>query len=146
MWTPDLFTAIANKNLVPHLRRILLRPQRPQHHLQLQPQGTLEMPRKMTEGRKMMEKMLQTLRDWLKLISAAEADDEDDSDNKSETTTPAPQNSSSMTHLTQYLKENPYPGAELGFYWKGGIAKLEETLAAYELLSESPRRSDNEVA
>jgi len=79
----------------------------------------------------MMEKMLQTLRDWLKLISAAaEADDEDDSDNKSETTTPAPQNSSSMTHLTQYLKENPYPGdpaapTELGFNWKGGIAKLE---------------------
>jgi hypothetical protein len=91
------------------------------------------------------------------LISAAEADDED---NERETTTPAPQNSS-LTNGASGLNTSGkiliplkdlfiYPGdpaapTELEFYWKGGIAKLEETLAVYELLSESPRH-DNEAA
>jgi hypothetical protein len=92
-----------------------------------------------------------------KLISAAEADDRDD--NESETTTPAHQNSSTMNSTSGLNTSRKiliplkdlfiYPGdpaapTELEFYWKGGIAKLEETLAAYELLSESPRRLDNE--
>jgi hypothetical protein len=89
-----------------------------------------------------------------KLISAAEADDEDNE-------SPAPQYSSS-TNSTSGLNTLRkiliplkdlfvYPGdpaapTELEFYWKGGIVKLEETLAAYELLSKSPRHSDNEAA
>ncbi|KAF8485664.1 hypothetical protein F5888DRAFT_277591 [Russula emetica] len=94
-----------------------------------------------------------------KLISAAEADDEDN--NESETTTPVPQNSSSTKSTSGPNTSRKiliplkdlfiYPGdpaapTELEFYWKGGIAKLEETLAAYELLLESPRHSDNEAA
>jgi len=36
-----------------------------------------------------------------------------------------------------YPKDLTVP-TELEFYWRGGIAKLEETLAAYKLLLESP--------
>jgi hypothetical protein len=94
-----------------------------------------------------------------KLISAAEADDKDN--NESETTTPVPQNSSSTNSISGPNTSRKiliplkdlfiYPGdpaapTELEFYWKGGIAKLEETLAAYELLLESPRHSDNKAA
>jgi hypothetical protein len=90
-----------------------------------------------------------------KLISAAEADDRDDDNNSG--TIHTLQNSSSapasgsctskkalipLKDLLIYPSDPAVP-TKLEFYWKGGITKLEETLMAYEPLSEMGRYSND---
>jgi len=87
------------------------------------------------------------------LILAADEDDSNDEDNSA--VMPTANNSSStpttsgpiiirlpprktlipLKDLFIYPEDSATP-SDLEFYWKGGIAKLDETLAAYELLSQ----------
>jgi hypothetical protein len=100
-----------------------------------------------------------------KLIAAAEADDMDDSDMDEEATTsmvtdilrhsgsssapsgitiriPARKTLIPLKDLFIY-PEDPAAPSDLDFYWKSGIAKLDETIAAYELLSELHTDTDD---
>jgi len=87
------------------------------------------------------------------LIAAAEAEDiNGNSNDLGEATAPSELPSTQPSGLTIRIPprktliplkelfiypEDPAAPSELEFYWKGGIAKLEETVAAYELLSKS---------